>query len=629
MKKIVALLLALMLGLSCAVPAFASDDASMSDWLYTVKNGEAVVTGYTGSDTELAVPSSLGGHTVTEIGTAAFYRSKIEKLSIPSTVRKIGWWAFYGSSRLSEVKLVRGLGTISFGAFLNCTSLREIELPPTVYSIGSDAFAVNCRTRTGIPDILNDRRVGEQYYCVNTSFVIKGCIGTAAEKYAADKKLVFSGSDTLTFGDVNSDGSINSKDIILVENYINGGRLSTPEKFNSDLDCDGSVGESDLELLRSYISGKISLYDIPANSFRMPEHSWLYGKKLYSDGDSVAKGTGTDTFGKDFHSYSYYLAEKYSMDFTTNAVGGTTLAKIKENPLSSGTSILERVLTMHEDYDVILLDGGFNDIFLKVKVGEVTPDSNKGGFYDVTTTAGALEQICYFLTKNYKDAVKLFVLCHDCDDRQPLYWDMLRKVLDKWEIPYVDICSETDFRAVNEEINKQYFYCNDDKDVGDEIHPVAYAQDKVYGANADIRDVLGFSHSLRAGVEVNLLPGMALRAGYSMTTGAQHNYLQWEYNPQDDKEHLMVYELSAAERAALVKHTVSAGLGFTHGAFFTDITFRYRSMPTQYFTPYEYYDYSGTDYTNKYVVTDAPYALPEICATYRRFDAILTLGMRF
>ena len=481
MKKIVALLLALMLGLSCAVPAFASDDASSGDWLYTVKNGEAVVTGYTGSDTELAVPSSLGGHTVTEIGTAAFYRSKIEKLSIPSTVRKIGWWAFYGSSRLSEVKLVRGLGTISFGAFLNCTSLREIELPPTVYSIGSDAFAVNCRTRTGIPDILNDRRVGEQYYCVNTSFVIKGCIGTAAEKYAADKKLVFSGSDTLTFGDVNSDGSINSKDIILVENYINGGRLSTPEKFNSDLDCDGSVGESDLELLRSYISGKISLYDIPANSFRMPEHSWLYGKKLYSDGDSVAKGTGTDTFGKDFHSYSYYLAEKYSMDFTTNAVGGTTLAKIKENPLSSGTSILERVLTMHEDYDVILLDGGFNDIFLKVKVGEVTPDSNKGGFYDVTTTAGALEQICYFLTKNYKDAVKLFVLCHDCDDRQPLYWDMLRKVLDKWEIPYVDICSETDFRAVNEEINKQYFYCNDDKDVGDEIHPVAYAQDKVYG----------------------------------------------------------------------------------------------------------------------------------------------------
>ncbi|MBQ1354847.1 MAG: hypothetical protein IIY42_08335 [Ruminococcus sp.] len=65
MKKIVALLLALLLGLSCAAPAFAADDASSGDWLYSVKNGEAVVTGYTGSDTEVAVPSSLGGQTIT------------------------------------------------------------------------------------------------------------------------------------------------------------------------------------------------------------------------------------------------------------------------------------------------------------------------------------------------------------------------------------------------------------------------------------------------------------------------------------------------------------------------------------------------------------------------------------
>ena len=481
MKKIVAFLMTLILGLSCAVSAFAADDASSGDWLYTVRDGEAVVTGYSGSDTTVAVPTTLGGHTVTQIGTAAFYRSKIEKLSIPSTVREIGWWAFYGSTKLSEVTLSRGLGKISFGAFLNCSSLRGIEVPPTVYSIGSDAFAVNCRTKTGIPDVLNDRRVGEQYYSVNTSFVIKGYSGTAAEKYAEDNKLVFSGSDALTFADINSDGEIDGQDIILIENYINGGRLSTLEKLNSDLDCDGSVTENDLELLRSYISGKTSLYDLPANSFDAPEQSFLYGKKLYSDGDSVAKGTGTDTFGKGFHSYAYYLAEKYGMDFTTNAVGGTTLAKVRDNPLSSGTSILERVLLMRKDYDVILLDGGFNDIFLKVKPGEVTPDSNKSGFYDVTTTAGALEQICYFLTKNYKDAVKLFVLCHDCDDRQPLYWELLRKVLDKWEIPYVDISKETDFRAVNKEINNQYFYCNDDKDVGDEIHPVAYAQDKVYG----------------------------------------------------------------------------------------------------------------------------------------------------
>ena len=120
---------------------------------------------------------------------------------------------------------------------------------------------------------------------------------------------------TLHFGDVNADGQINAKDMILIQNYINGGRLSTPEKFNSDLDCDGSVGESDLELLRSYISGKISLYDIPANSFRKPEQSWLYGRTMYCDGDSIAKGTGTDTFGSAFSSYCHYIGDSYGMDY--------------------------------------------------------------------------------------------------------------------------------------------------------------------------------------------------------------------------------------------------------------------------------------------------------------------------
>ena len=481
MKRFMAFFLTLLLAFGCSVPAFAADEDVSGDWRYILKGDEAAITGYNGSRTDVTVPAVLDGHTVSEIGTAAFYRSKIVKLSVPSTVRRISWWAFYGSSKLSEVSFSRGLQTISYGAFLNCPSLQSVEIPPTVSSIGTDAFAVGCRTYTGIPDILNERRVGQQYYTVNKRFMISGYRGTAAAAYAEKNGLLFRGEDALTFADINSDGMVDKQDIILVENYIAGGKLSAIEKLNADLDCDGTVTQSDLDLLREYVRGARSCYDLPANSYLTPECDYLYGKKLYNDGDSVAKGTGTDVFGKSFHSYAYYLAEKYDMDFTTNAVGGTTLAKIKDNPLSTGTSILERVLSMHGKYDVILFDGGFNDIFLKVKLGEVTPDSDKSGRYDISTTAGALEQICYFLTKKYNDAVKLFVLCHYCDDRQPQYWETMRKILEKWEIPYIDISRQTDFRAVNDEINTQYFYCNDDKAVGDEIHPVAYAHDKIYG----------------------------------------------------------------------------------------------------------------------------------------------------
>ena len=74
-------------------------------------------------------------------------------------------------------------------------------------------------------------------------------------------------------------------------------------------------------------------FEIPSNSYLKPQPNYLYGKKLYSDGDSVAKGTGTDTLGSGFHSYAYYIAEKYGMNFTTEAVGGTTLAKNDDAPL--------------------------------------------------------------------------------------------------------------------------------------------------------------------------------------------------------------------------------------------------------------------------------------------------------
>jgi len=78
-----------------------------------------------------------------------------------------------------------------------------------------------------------------------------------------------------------------------------------------------------------------------------------------------------------------------------------------------------------------------------------------------------------------------------------------------------------------------------------------------------------------------------------------------------------------------MKQYFSCGVGFNHGPFFTDVAFRYRMEPNEYFIPYKYYDYNGTDYTDKYEVTNAPYAVPEVTAKYNRFEVMLTLGMRF
>ena len=78
--------------------------------------------------------------------------------------------------------------------------------------------------------------------------------------------------------------------------------------------------------------------------------------------------------------------------------------------------------------------GGFNDLFKNVEMGAMTDINNKSGKYNEYTTAGALESICYFLDKNYKDSIKLFVLCHNCSTRikQSQYWSLMKNILDKW-----------------------------------------------------------------------------------------------------------------------------------------------------------------------------------------------------
>lgn len=143
--------------------------------------------------------------------------------------------------------------------------------------------------------------------------------------------------------------------------------------------------------------------------------------------------------------------------------------------------------------------------------------------------------------------------------------------------------------------------------------------------NADIRDVLGASHMLRVGAEFKLGPAFALRLGYGFTTTAEQNYLEWVYDEATGKEYLKVFPLTPQERAAMCRHFVSVGAGYSAGAFFTDLAVRVKMSPSLYFTPYSYYDYNGTDYTNKYAVE----AVPEVVASYNRIEALLTLGWRF
>ena len=116
--------------------------APVGDFTYTVENGKAQVTGYTGTGGEVAIPSSFAGSPVTSIGDYAFFhRTDITIVNIPQGVTSIGKAAFENCYGLTTVIIPESVTMIGDSAFDGCPALTNINIPkgatsdiPTIYS---------------------------------------------------------------------------------------------------------------------------------------------------------------------------------------------------------------------------------------------------------------------------------------------------------------------------------------------------------------------------------------------------------------------------------------------------------------------------------------------------------------
>ena len=108
---------------------------------YTEVDGGVSITKYTGSDTEVVIPSTIDGKDVKTIGRAAFAGSKtLVSVVIPDGVTEIGSYAFSACSELNSVTMPDSLAEIGGYAFNECTNLVGIGIPSSVTTIGYYAF---------------------------------------------------------------------------------------------------------------------------------------------------------------------------------------------------------------------------------------------------------------------------------------------------------------------------------------------------------------------------------------------------------------------------------------------------------------------------------------------------------
>ncbi|MCD8049335.1 MAG: leucine-rich repeat protein [Clostridia bacterium] len=113
-------------------------------------DGTAAITGYSGSETDVVIPTEIDGIKITAIAESAFKNNTaITSVVVPNGVTEMGESAFYGCTALTNAYSPKDLTEIPDNAFYKCTSLCEIDIPDGAAAIGASAF-YGCTALQGI-----------------------------------------------------------------------------------------------------------------------------------------------------------------------------------------------------------------------------------------------------------------------------------------------------------------------------------------------------------------------------------------------------------------------------------------------------------------------------------------------
>ena len=226
-----------------------SDDSSVQYYIIPLgdvpyriqENEDDTVTArtYAGFDTDVIVPETIGGKTVTKIGNWAFQQWQLhglnadylaylkwefikpETVTLPDTITEIGKGAFYQND-LSKIYLPASLFSIDENSFYDCAILTD------VYYSGTE----------------------EQWSAISIANGNES-LKNAVIHYQA------SGIQKLVTGDVNSDGKFNIADVVLLQKWL----LTVPDIQladwrAADINGDERLNVFDLCLMRRALLSK-------------------------------------------------------------------------------------------------------------------------------------------------------------------------------------------------------------------------------------------------------------------------------------------------------------------------------------------------------------------------------------
>jgi len=160
-------------------------EETFGDWQYkknyNLTNGRrdfevayVSIARYTGEDTAIIVPKTIGDYSVKQIDNFAFSGCEnLESIILPSSLTTIGNYAFNGCVKLSEIVLPDSVIYIGDFAFVGCKELLQIVLPSSVEYLGNNVFFLCSKLDLFLDENGNEYAPSEDGFSVIGSIIVK------------------------------------------------------------------------------------------------------------------------------------------------------------------------------------------------------------------------------------------------------------------------------------------------------------------------------------------------------------------------------------------------------------------------------------------------------------------------
>jgi hypothetical protein len=157
----------------------ATPVAIQAQFTYTTNNGTITITGYTGTDANVVIPSTIDGLPVTSIGVDTFLYSSISGVTIPNSVTNIEDGAFEACFSLTNIMVdpLNSAFSSVDGVLFNQSQTTLVEypggnlggytIPNSVTNIEADAFSGCSLSSVTIPNSVSS--IGDYAFYACTS----------------------------------------------------------------------------------------------------------------------------------------------------------------------------------------------------------------------------------------------------------------------------------------------------------------------------------------------------------------------------------------------------------------------------------------------------------------------------